>query len=78
MNFYRVHGSDSRSDNGCYEIIIQAGNKSAAIAFAKKHLKKSGRNDLIIELTLEDVEKMELGSDRILHSTVECKRSNSV
>ncbi len=65
---YRAHGPDSRSDHGCWEVIVLSKTKKSATVSVKNHLIAMGREDRIAAGF--DVERIGVHK-QIIHSTVE-------
>lgn len=69
MNYYRIHGSDSGSDNGYFEVIVMALNKQQANRFFNYYLEDLGLSDCPW-FKIYTIEKLEVKGS-VLHSTIE-------
>lgn len=71
MNFYLVSDQDGSSDDGYYEIIIQAKDVRAARKGARQHLLTEGREDLAGDVNTATVQEIAVADSGVLHSTVQ-------
>lgn len=66
---YLVMGVDGSSDNGCFDIVVEAASQRQALSIAEKYLKECGRPELVIRMT----RKLDGDYENILYSTVEAR-----
>ena len=66
--FYLVTGHDGSSDNGYFDVIVQADTRATAKKIVKEHLVTKGR----VDLGVGSVRLLKDGlTDGVLYSTVE-------
>jgi hypothetical protein len=64
--YYLCRGTDTQSDNGYWDLIIEANSTTVARSIAKKFLENLGRNDLTVESC-----RLMKPQGYVLYSTVE-------
>lgn len=69
MNFYRASGSDPSSDDGYWEVVVQARDKRQAKNRIIKHLQSFNKPYLLEDLM--EPEKVEIDENGLVHSNVQ-------
>ena len=70
-NFYLISGKDPSSDNGYWEVIVQASNADNAFTILLIHLKQINRKDLETSIDNVRIVRADIGDIPILYSTIE-------
>lgn len=71
MSIYLLSGPDPTSDNGYWEMIVEARTRCNAMAAVQQTLKDKNRPDLLDKISIQILPRRTGGHASIIHSTLQ-------